>query len=197
MGMYDNIYCYYPLPDIDITNTGLSMADLQNGYYQTKDLDNTLDTYCIDLSGKLMIQKYNIDKVEESGNSPFGVRVVREDPYWSPVNGDYVIRFYDCWELNEQCNDVWVEWQAIIVAGIVQNIKLAKLELSPNAIRKADQARWKKELQLNNERQKKFWWKQYSKFILKPKRKICCCIGSMLLTVSDRISKIAWWFYRR
>lgn len=47
MGMYDTIYCNYPLPD----------KEIQEYSFQTKDLDEGMDTYLIDEEGELLLIK--------------------------------------------------------------------------------------------------------------------------------------------
>ena len=56
MGMYDNVYCEYPLPE----------KQVQAAVFQTKDFDNNcMDKYVISEGGRLYFCNYEIKTVPE------------------------------------------------------------------------------------------------------------------------------------
>lgn len=88
MGMYDNLRCEYPLGE-----------GAPGGPYQTKSLDQMLDTYTITRDGQLV--------------SGLG----------DPVSFTGAIRFYTYEGSDPQR---WWEWHALFVRGRLQNLVLAE-----------------------------------------------------------------------
>lgn len=96
MGMFDTLYCQYPLPNP-------RHQDLE---FQTKDLENLLDTYTITREGRL---------VQHADRGGWGAPL-DHDVEW-PLHGD--IRFYT----SVQTEDPWVEYVARFTHGRVEWIR--------------------------------------------------------------------------
>jgi hypothetical protein len=109
MGMFDTIYCQYPLPN----------PRHQDLDFQTKDLENLLDTYTITREGRL-IQHARSGWLER----------LEHDVEW-PLHGD--LRFYTSVKTEEPS---WIEYVARFTHGIVEWIRpLEEVRQNPELVR--------------------------------------------------------------
>lgn len=164
MGMFDFIKCKYSLPDIDLSGTELTKDLLQNGNYQTKDLDLILTNYTIEEDGQISWTRYKKQEWIEN-QSIFGGFMEYSDPetiYWSDKRVTSII-FYDFFQFEETPNDYWVEWQALISDSKVTEIKLFSIEKQDNTQRKQNAI--EREEKFKSFREKSEKW--YHKYILK------------------------------
>ena len=109
MGMFDDITCYYPLPD--------GRTDLNPDGFQSKSLDCCLDRYVITREGRLILRAYDLevipDEEREKTWSPIFRRVNERDEVL-PYHG--LIRFYQCGP------DGWGEYEAKFTDGLLVSI---------------------------------------------------------------------------
>jgi hypothetical protein len=117
MGMFDTLYCDYPLPD----------AELQREDFQTKDLYCLMDTYRITNDGRL---KYEEDSVINGGRLSIAAHYI--EPHG-------ILRFYTMiqrpfeppmWVVAGSTDEAqgsvvtteWYEYEATFVNGIVADV---------------------------------------------------------------------------
>lgn len=111
MGMYDSIYCRYPLP-------GLGVLDDE---FQTKDTPpQFLEVYEIREDGTLWHQEYDV--VDRSDPEATGLRricgiMARENLRWAQEWYTGTIQFYTCRE------GKWIEFVAEFLGGKLQQIR--------------------------------------------------------------------------
>jgi len=149
MGMFDTIFVKKKLP----LTKELKALDVkwEEVDFQTKDLENLLDSYEITKSGKLK-HLWQQREWKEADDSPFGgyLDVVNEE--WRDVDYHGTITFYTShctnntkhWDLfdNEDQltfddielipgDDWWIEFEAIYTKGKLDDIRLIKAEKTP------------------------------------------------------------------
>lgn len=110
MGMFDTIYCQYPLPN----------PRHQDLDFQTKDLECLLDTYTITREGRLV----------QHAKSGWGAERLEHDVEW-PLHGD--LRFYTSVKTEEPS---WIEYVARFTHGRVEWIRpIEEVRQDPNLVR--------------------------------------------------------------
>lgn len=121
MGMYDNVWCEYPLPD----------GYRQDGPFQTKSFDCELVDYRITAEGMLMRKAWTLgvyapgdpgyaEPVEgEVGYRNWSRNFYREEGVEKPYPWTGTLRFYDITGPN---GEDWREYHAVIVGGQVAEI---------------------------------------------------------------------------
>ncbi len=150
MGMFDTIYVKRKLP----LSKELKALDLkwEEMDFQTKDLENLLDTYEITKSGKLR-HLWQEREWRESDDAFFGgyLDVVKEE--WRDVDFHGTINFYTSYCDNDKHNwdwisddpeqmtwddieliqghDWWFEFEAYFTKGKLEDIKLIKVSKDP------------------------------------------------------------------
>jgi len=149
MGMFDNIFVKRKLP----LTKELKALDIkwEEVDFQTKDLENLLDTYEITKGGKLrhLWQKREW-KDDDNAFLKGYLEVVEEE--WRDVDFHGTINFYtshctnntrhwDCLEDEDQLSfddieiiqgdDWWIEFEAIFTNGKLEDIRLIKAEKTP------------------------------------------------------------------
>lgn len=123
MGLFDTIYCNYPLPNIK--------SDIYEKDFQTKSLDCVLNTYTITEEGRLIHHTYRYEEVPEEEREYYGTSKWEEDGIHRLIgciksvptgdvdtnyNGE--INFYTITE-----NDEWLEFNVIFYNGALKEIK--------------------------------------------------------------------------
>ena len=106
MGMFDELYCEYPLPD----------KEVQDFWFQTKSLSCKLKRYKIDKDGQLYIDDRNDWDLDEP----------RLNNDWVPLNTTEMIKFYT--SINRVDKYEWYEYKVIINKGKV--FSLEKINVS-------------------------------------------------------------------
>ena len=166
MGMYDDIICKYPLPLPEDTKGYIS-----NGF-QTKDLDCGLDCYEIREDGTLWLREYFREYTEgnPSGKTFFEkFGMVKEiKHWWTHVKTTKTIRMYDYQNNDGGVYDYWVEFEIVVIDGVIDKIKLIKFDAMDNSKRKEDFKRHIEELK----KQKAVESTILYKLIIKPYNKI-------------------------
>ena len=122
MGMFDNIYCKYPLPE--------ATEKIQNGDFQTENFECLMDTYTITEEGQLIFHCVRHEIVPEEERPFYGT------PEWEHPLGqlcgmlkaipvadeemDYhgVIRMYTSADDKE-----WFEYEITLTDGKVEDVK--------------------------------------------------------------------------
>lgn len=117
MGMFDTLYCDYPLPD----------KEVQHEDFQTKSLDRLMDTYRITTDGRLYYEPGEIANNEESsqetdylsfeGTITFYTMIHRpfEPPLWVVAEGTDETQ-------GQVVATEWYEYLATFRSGIVTHI---------------------------------------------------------------------------
>jgi hypothetical protein len=169
MGMFDYIKCEYPLP----LPTDLGEAkdvDFNGLIYQTKDLNNSLESYKIDKDGNLWIKETETEWIEGNPNGKtfserFGhAELIKE--WLEPITYTGEVVFYEGLQYSEQANDdwkndYWVEYKAIFVAGKIVKIELVSFDKKDNTERKNSI----KELHEKMKKREVLWNKWYMKYL--------------------------------
>lgn len=119
MGMFDEIYIEYPLPD----------PEAQFMLFQTKDFDNVMDIYTIDCNGRLIHHNFFYETVPEEERPFYGKpewkdplfrffgslrRVSLGDRFMYDFSGD--VRFYTA------IHNRWYEYFAKFENGIMKKL---------------------------------------------------------------------------
>ena len=173
MGMFDYIQCKYPLPDVDLSGTTLNQKDLAADC-QTKDLENILRCYTIEEDGRISYIQYKNSKWIEGdpkAKNPmdrFGY-MDQTDPETCYLSGNHVIEFGNFLTDNRGDFDYSWDWEATVLDGKVQTIRLVKLEKLCNKQRKQTDLAWEAQTKKTKEFQKTFYYKYFYKYIIKYK----------------------------
>lgn len=110
MGMFDQLLCAYPLPD----------PEVQDAVFQTKSLDNALETYYISEDGRLLRAKNPVIRQHE--DSTLDMLMVPEDGVWDePVNHSGPVDFYYSTKAGR-----WVEYRAHFSKGQLTDLSKRK-----------------------------------------------------------------------
>lgn len=149
MGMFSYIKCKKELPLTDeLKNLSAKWNELQ---YQTKDLDNCLETYIISEDGELLEEvieyEYTYFTKEERNNNknirPWDIikdeKIIKQETKKIDFHGK--ITFYETFDLNDQ-ESVWVDFDAYFIYGKLDKIELSKVKKHENRKIKMDEY-WK------------------------------------------------------
>ena len=171
MGMFDTIYVKKKLPltkELKALNIKWSEID-----FQTKDLENLLDTYEITKSDKLRhLWQERVWKDDDSAFLKGYLDVVKEE--WRDVDFHGTINFYTnytdntdyhwnfvkddpeqiSWEeINQiQGHDWWIEFEAYFTHGFLDNIKLIKVSKDPISERIKNNKIWAEKRAVENKK---------------------------------------------
>lgn len=121
MGMFDMVYCHYPLPDCP------AELALPGEEWQTKDFDQTLTDYTITAEGRLI--KHEVDRVwEPNEGSIFGGYLVPVAKRDIDTNYHGVFNFYS--NLGEEYTpENWYEYTAKFTDG--QLVSVTRFQRDP------------------------------------------------------------------
>ena len=147
MGLFDTIICEHPLPlpeldELDVKEIKQSLGvegdvNWKTVEWQTKSLENVLDTYTIEDDGQ--VYRAKTEWVEDE-NSPGGY-VPTEDSELEKYEGTTEIDFYQAF-LGES-NDYWLEFKCVVFKGEVKEMDLIEFKREDNAERKEMQEKLK------------------------------------------------------
>jgi len=148
MGMFSYIKCKKELPLTDeLKNLSVKWGETQ---FQTKDLDNCLETYLISEEGELLEEVieyeytyYTEEEKKQKNHKPWNFvkdqKIVKQETKKVDFHGK--ITFYETLDLNDQ-ESVWVDFDAYFVYGKLDKLELAKVEKYENRKMKMDEY-WK------------------------------------------------------
>ena len=171
MGMFDNIICKAPLPlPEDIGELKDLKIIWDEEVFQTKDLENLLDSYTIHKDGTLTFEEYDKEWVEyssEERKKHFTGGYLKVKRQWTTkktYHGE--ILFYT----NYFCEtkDYWIEFKATFTDSKLSNIELHKFEGTDNSERLRFEEEYTARLKILKERKKKLWYKLYKYLWSKP-----------------------------
>jgi hypothetical protein len=124
MGMFDSVKCNWPLPaPLEIINWLPDLYDLE---FQTKDLDNLLDTYTIDEDGALWVTEKTYKWVDDDSaflkgyNEVVGERIKKE-PFHGMLNFYAYERVYND-EKQESGFDVSIDYLGKFIDGKLEKV---------------------------------------------------------------------------
>lgn len=159
MGMFDNISVSDQLP---YSEEMIALGLNKNVWvFQTKDLENTMDSYFIQ-EGKLFKQCFKTetwvggnekakDWLDRLGH------LERNDPFLLPVLHHGEIYFYEFVTDVQDKYDCWIEFKAIFTEGILNKIELVKFTKEENTERKQRETEWEEE----RKRKESIWYNKY------------------------------------
>jgi hypothetical protein len=132
MGMFDYISVADQLPtNAEIDASGI---DLYKEPFQTKDLDNIMATYYIQ-GKRLFVEKYKVTEWVEDPEGFAGGYIDRKEPYQEEILDHHgKIRFYHL--IDKDGFDHWVEYEAYLTRGKIEEIKLVEYKKTENASKK-------------------------------------------------------------
>ena len=148
MGMFSYIKCKRELPLTDeLKNLSVKWNETQ---FQTKDLDNCLETYIISEDGELLEEVieyeytyYTEEEKKQKNHKPWNLvkdqKIVKQETKRVDFHGK--ITFYETLDLNDQ-ESIWVDFEAYFVYGKLDKLELAKVEKYENRKIKMDEY-WK------------------------------------------------------
>jgi hypothetical protein len=193
MGMFDNIICKAPLP---LPEDIRELKDLKiiwdEEVFQTKDLDNLLDSYTIHKDGTLTLEEYDrewVDYTKKERKKHFMDGYFKVKRQWTTKKTYHgQILFYT----NYFCEtkDYWIEFKATFTDSKLSNIELHKFEESNNSERLRCESEHADRLKIHKERQKKLWYKFYKCLWLKPIRFIFIRLYRISTSLPHLILKI-------
>lgn len=148
MGMFSYIKCKKELPLTDeLKNLSVKWDELQ---YQTKDLDNCLETYIISEDGELLEEVieyeytyYTEEEKKQKDHKPWNIvkdqKIVKQETKKVDFHGK--ITFYETLDFSDE-ESIWVDFDAYFVYGKLDKLELAKVEKYENRKVKMDEY-WK------------------------------------------------------
>ena len=149
MGMFSYIKCKKNLPlTEEVKNLSDKWGEVQ---FQTKDLDNCLESYIISEDGDLLEEVteyeysyYTEEEQKKQKHRPWSVikdqKIVKQETKKVDFHGK--ITFYETFDLNDE-ESIWLDFNAYFVYGKLDKIELAKSEKYGNRKTKMDEF-WKK-----------------------------------------------------
>ena len=171
MGMFDNIICKAPLPlPEDIGELKDLKIIWDEEVFQTKDLDNLLDSYTIHKDGTLTFEEYDrewVDYPKEERKKHFMGGYFKVRRQWTTkktYHGE--ILFYNSYYCDKK--DYWIEFKAKFTDSKLSNIELHKFEETDNSKRLRFAEEHTARLKILKERKKKLWYKLYKYLWSKP-----------------------------
>jgi len=146
--MFSYIKCKKELPLTDeLKYLSVKWDELQ---YQTKDLDNCLETYIISENGELLEEVieyeytyYTEEEKKQKDHKPCNIvkdqKIVKQETKKVDFHGK--ITFYETFDFSNE-ESVWVDFDAYFVYGKLDKLELAKVEKYENRKIKMDEY-WK------------------------------------------------------
>ena len=143
--MFSYIKCKKELPLTDeLKGLSVKWDELQ---YQTKDLDNCLETYIISEDGELLEEVieyeytyYTEEEKKQKDHKPWNIvkdqKIVKQETKKVDFHGK--ITFYETLDFSDE-ESIWVDFDAYFVYGKLDKIELAKVEKYKNRKREADE----------------------------------------------------------
>lgn len=146
--MFSYIKCKKELPLTDELK-GLSVKWCET-QFQTKDMDNCLETYIISEDGELLEEVieyeytyYTEEEKKQKDHKTWSIikdqKIVKQETKKVDFHGK--ITFYETFDLNDQ-ESIWVDFDAYFVYGKLDKLQLAKVEKYENRKIKMDEY-WK------------------------------------------------------
>ena len=155
MGMFSYIKCKKELPlTEEVKNLSEKWGEVE---FQTKDLDNCLESYIISEDGDLLEEVveyeytyYTEEEQKKQKHRPWGVikdqKIVKQETKMVDFHGK--ITFYETFDLNDK-DSVWLDFNAYFVYGKLDKLELAKVEKYENRKTKMDDF-WEKQKNTKN-----------------------------------------------
>jgi hypothetical protein len=145
MGMFSYIKCHKELPLTDeLKSLSVKWKELQ---FQTKDLDNCLETYIISEEGELLEEVieyeytyYTEEEKKQKDHKAWNIvkdqKIVNQETKKLDFHGK--ITFYETLDFSDE-EDIWVDFDAYFVYGKLDKLELAKVEKYKNRKRESDE----------------------------------------------------------
>lgn len=148
MGMFSYIKCKKELPLTDELK-GLTVK-WEEAQFQTKDLDNCLETYIISEDGELLEEiieyeytYYTEEEKKQKDHKLWNIvkdqKIAKQETKKVDFHGK--ITFYETLDFNDE-ESIWVDFDAYFVYGKLDKLELAKVEKYENRKIKMDEY-WK------------------------------------------------------
>lgn len=171
--MFDYITCKYPLPEVDLTGTSLTLKEITLDN-QTKDLENSLEHYTIEEDGRISYTHYNVSRWIKPDERIEGIfakigSIERDDPETRYLTGNHVIVFGNFIHKDEDSFDYSWDFEAKIDEGKVTSIRLMHLKKFPNEERKKTSAELREKMRRYEKYKKTFRYKYFFKYLYKLK----------------------------
>jgi hypothetical protein len=169
MGMFDSIQCEYPLPlPLEVIDI---LPDIYEKEFQTKDLENLLDTYILNEDGELIWNKKQYKwKDDDDAFFKGHMEVIKNEMIPSEFHG--VLNFY-CYETvkedesSDKAKDVVIDYLAKFTNGKIENIEILSYEIIDATVRiiELKNSLQKHEQKRNRWYNKYFFYTKFWKFI--------------------------------
>lgn len=190
MGMFDSIECDYPLPlPLEVVDI---MPDPYSQEFQTKDLENLMDTYILSEEGELLwIKKEYKWKDDDDSFLKGYMEVIKQEIISTNFHG--ILNFY-CYETvydettSNNVKDVSIDYIAKFTNGKLENIEILSYEINDATARLINLKNTLKKYEKRRNRwyNKYIFDTKYWKFI---KNKI---ILAPIKSISNFFDKIYW-----
>lgn len=188
--MFDSIECDYPLPlPLEVVDI---MPDPYSQEFQTKDLENLMDTYILNEEGELLWIKKEYKWKDDDDSFLKGYMEVTKQEI-VPANFHGILNFY-CYETvydektSNNVKDVSIDYLAKFTNGKIENIEILSYEINDATARLIDLKNTLKKYEKRRNRwyNKYIFHTKYWKFI---KNKI---ILAPIKSISKFFDKIYW-----
>jgi hypothetical protein len=148
MGMFSYLKCQKKLPlTEELKSLSVKWNETQ---FQTKDLDNCLETYIISEDGELLEEVieyeytyYTEEEKKQKDHKPWNIvkdqKIVKQENKKVDFHGK--ITFYETLDFSDE-ESIWVDFDAYFVYGKLDKLELAKAEKYKNRKMKMDEY-WK------------------------------------------------------
>lgn len=196
MGMFDYIKCNYKLP---LPQEPLEYKLLRDQLFQTKSLDNCLNTYMIDEKGLLWKEcsEIKIIRGDENSDSFFGRidRVETVKSWYEPEHITDTIEFYDYYQNDDNEYDYNITYKAVFIQGEIHSIEIVEFSSYCNKERKRLQAIHFEEMKVHAKfvktKRYKYIYRPYIKsvrYVFRNTIKLIDTIKSILYKLENRLT---------
>jgi hypothetical protein len=187
MGLFDDINVKWKLPELlELKGTLLTQDAVQNGAYQTKDLDCFMYDYTIHEDGTVTKAEYEKTQWIKDKDAFMGGYIEGENLQHTPLTGNRTFNFYNYINMDEGGLDFYIEWQATVLNGKIHSIVLREFNSESNQGRLDNIATWQK----MEAARKQYYSSLEYKYFYKYTDAIINCFVKGVLGISRFIGKI-------
>ena len=145
MGLFDDINVKWKLPELlELKGTSLTQDAVQNGSYQTKDLDCFMYDYTIHEDGTVTKAEYETTEWIKDKDAFMGGYMKGDNLQHTPLTGNRTFNFYNYINMDEGGLDFYIEWHATMLNGKIHSIILREFTTESNQGRLDNIATWQK-----------------------------------------------------
>ena len=196
MGLFDDIKVNYKLPElVELKDCLLTQDAVQNGDYQTKDLDCFMYNYTINEDGTVTKAEYEKTEWVKDKDAFMGGYIKGENLQHIPLTGNRTFNFYNYINMDEGGLDFYIEWQATVLNGKVHSIVLREFNSESNKERLKHLDEWNR---VNAERKRyyrsieyKYFFK-YTDAIINGFAKVLLKVTNFVISMCNKLNRLLY-----